>query len=474
MIRYPAIVLAVLLLWVSSLAALAQSNPAASRTEARIKVGDVLGVTVVGFEQFSGDFEVLDDGSIAGPGFDRVRVAGLNVAQAKAAISNALSKRLKKPAVGLKLVKQRPEVVFLLNGANGPANATPIPSGLPLLPGTTLRQFLTSVAFNTEADQLELTLLRGPASMVSDKVSSVINPTSGSGNMRLEPNDVVTILPIAQVRVWVTGEVKLPGRYLIASGSDVYQAIAIAGGADIKNPGVRIKVRRGPEIIEVATTMAIASKPLALETGDTIMVESPKRLHVTVAGAVTDPGPVTVDEGTSVVATIANAGRLDLNATLVNVLIVRGTEIFRLDLSHMQSEDTMTSMKVMEGDLIYVRVNERRVYVLGDVRLPGPIMMEDNRAYRLSDAIARAQSLEPTGSLRRIHIARPAENGKYVVKAFDLDKFLKSGDENHNPLLQPDDVIFVGQPKGLKLGDFGALSSILSPVLVLDSIFRRR
>ena len=75
------------------------------------------------------------------------------------------------------------------------------------------------------------------------------------------------------------------------------------------------------------------------------------------------------------------------------------------------------------------------------------------------------------GSMRRVVIARPGPDGKVVAKEYNLDEYVKDGNLKANPEVMPDDVVMFGYPKGIAIDQ---LYNILSPLLILNSVFRIR
>ena len=95
--------------------------------------------------------------------------------------------------------------------------------------------------------------------------------------------------------------------------------------------------------------------------------------------------------------------------------------------------------------------------------------MNDTREYRLSDAVSEAGGMATGGTLTRVTLGRPGEDGKLVMKTYRLDKFIKGGDVSNNPVVAPNDVVYVDTSKGITLSTLG---NILSSALLLNSLRR--
>jgi protein involved in polysaccharide export with SLBB domain len=274
-------------------------------------------------------------------------------------------------------------------------------------------------------------------------------------------------MPVQMVRVWVLGLVGAPGEKRVRSGSDLYQAIASAG-AITASPDqfddIEVVVRRGPEVMTFTPRQDFGKAPFVLENGDTIVVQPPTMLKVSVAGFVNRPGDFEVKPGTTLTQVVgATAGGATEDGTLKGAYVFRGSQVFVSD-----ALPTAPAFPLQSGDSVFVLRNERVFTVLGDVQKPGIIKMQDEKNYRLSDALAVANGLTEKGSLRRVYVLKPV-NGKFAVQQYNLDEFLKDGKAEANPPLTAGDVVLFGQPKGLT---FNNISQALSGVLVLQNLFR--
>ena len=63
----------------------------------KLKIGDQVKVVVLGFEQYTGDYTVLSDGSITGIGFGRIMGSGKTLAQVEAEIRPKLARYVRNP-----------------------------------------------------------------------------------------------------------------------------------------------------------------------------------------------------------------------------------------------------------------------------------------------------------------------------------------------------------------------------------------
>lgn len=375
---------------------------------AKIRQGDVLVVQVLGEKDYSGEYPVLNDGSITGSGIGRLVVAGKTVAEVEKLVTEVLRKRFVKPSVSVFYKFQRPEVVYLINAGQGLGTATAQPVGgesavasspvggvVALSPGMDLRRLLSGVPLGMDADQLQLTLTRGGSIVARARVSDVMDPSMPLGAEKLQSDDLVTILPMPFVRAWVNGEVVKPGQVRLSSPQADLQTL------------------------------------------------------------------------------LASAGGLTPNGTLQNILVMRRGDAIRVDASSVVKGTAPKAFPIEDGDVVYVRTNDRIAAVVGEVRKPGRVVLADGREYRASDLLALSEGLTDKGSLRRVVLARFTPDGKMAIQQFNLDEYLKDGKLESNPVIQPDDVLLFGTPKGITLNSVVTAGQVLTPLVILDSLFRR-
>lgn len=441
-----------------------------------VKSGDHLMVTVIGIPEYSGEFIVLSDGSISGPGFQRVVVSGKTLSEAQKAIVAALRAKLRNPEVNVFFRSQKPEVIYLVNVGGSTKSTQPAPTlvggVVPFVPGMKLRQVMSGTGFAGRPDQMRLTVSRGQKVVLDASLADVLEPGQPQGDFAMEADDVVTLDFQPMVRVWTTGLVRSPGEFRVPVGADVYQAIALAGGVDpqLATDDTVIQIRRGP------TTVAIPNRPVPgspaepLQPGDTIVVTTAPVTKVTIGGLVKLPGEITVKSPATIEAAVAKAGGADKEGTLANVVVVRGAEVFRVDATQLLKGQDPSPFRLQEGDVVYVRRNERVVSVIGQVRQPGVVFLPDEKQLRVSDVLARAGGVVERGSLRRVFLARSAAGGKIAVTELNLDDFMKKGHLTQNPVVQPDDVLLFGFPKNAVIND---LSALLTPLILVNSLIRR-
>lgn len=206
---------------------LALSLQAVDPSDYRIGVGDVLHVTVYQHSEMSGDFQVAEDGSISYPLIGVIAVQGRSVSELADWLEAALEKDYfvdVQLSLEVKEYHSRPVTVL----------------GEVVRPGTYyLNRQTTLVDLIAEAGGLSASAgpmievrRASPDGSREDKVisfstSKVMSAEEGQ-SFEIQTGDVVSIS--AKQLFFITGEVRSPGQYEIASGMTLMQAISKAGG----------------------------------------------------------------------------------------------------------------------------------------------------------------------------------------------------------------------------------------------------
>jgi polysaccharide export outer membrane protein len=257
-----------------------QAIPADAPDRSLYAVGpnDVLTVTVFNQPQLSGKFPVESDGTVAVPLLGRVTVAGLKIR----AIEDLLRKRLvaggylNEPHLSVNIEQFRSQQIFVMGEVREPGS-------LQFTGSMTLLEALARVGSTTERAGPEVVIVRPPAAG-SSTPSTQSNGNHGkaetirinledlqtgilSQNLALRPGDTIFV-PRAQ-SVFVSGQVRTPGQYVIRAGMTVRQVLALAGGLTDRGSTRRIDIVRQVDGKEVEYDGDLDT-PVA--PGDTIVV----------------------------------------------------------------------------------------------------------------------------------------------------------------------------------------------------------
>jgi polysaccharide export outer membrane protein len=258
-----------------------QATPSPAADDTRLYVvgpNDVLVITVYGQPQLSGKYVVGADGTFTFPLIGEVEVGGLTLKAIEDDLRGRLARGyLKDPQVTLAVDQYRSQQIFVMGEVRQPG-------GLPLAGAMTLIEALARVGSTTERAGPEVVIVRSahgappgpadPARAQDSQDSEVIRVNlerlqSGalSQNVALRAGDTIFV-PRAET-VFVSGQVRSAGEYVIRRAMTVRQVLALAGGVTDRGSTRRIQIVRQVDGKEV-TMNAQLQDPV--RSGDTIFV----------------------------------------------------------------------------------------------------------------------------------------------------------------------------------------------------------
>jgi polysaccharide biosynthesis/export protein len=239
---------------------------------------DVLLVTVYNQPQLSGKFVVEADGSIAFPLLGRVPAGGLSVR----AIEDTVRQRLaagfvNDPQVNVTVDQYRSQQIFVMGEVKQPGSlqftgSMTLIEALARAGSTTERAGMVAVIVHSSGASGTPAPAQNPSASSSDTISvnlQSLQTGALSQNVVLRAGDTIFV-PRAET-VFVSGEVRMPGEYVIrTSGMTVRQAVALAGGVTERGSSRRLQIVRVVDGKEVSYN---ATQQTAVQAGDTIVVQ---------------------------------------------------------------------------------------------------------------------------------------------------------------------------------------------------------
>jgi polysaccharide biosynthesis/export protein len=208
---------------------------------------DVLNIVVFGEEDLKKTISLDADGTFDFPYIGRVKAGGLTARS----IAEEISKRLKNfyvnPQVSVEVAKFRSQNVFVFGQVHAPGQ-------YPLSGNMSVMQALAAAGSPTGAAAPYIVISRPAGSEPRLPREESTGGTSLRITMKelqsgqvptgfaLRDGDTVTI-PKAET-IFVTGQVKIPGSYVIEGELTVMQAIAMAGGATDRGAPNRVRIFR--------------------------------------------------------------------------------------------------------------------------------------------------------------------------------------------------------------------------------------
>ena len=208
---------------------------------------DVLNIVVFGEEDLSKTVALDADGSFDFPYVGRVQAGGLTARAIGEEIARKLKNFYVNPQVSVEVAKFRSQNIFVFGQVHAPGQ-------YPLSGNMSVMQALAAAGSPTAAAASYVVISRP-----SGSEPRLTRDESGGGTslritlrelqsgqlppgFALRDGDTITI-PKAET-IFVTGQVKLPGPYVIEADLTVMQAIAMAGGATDKGAPNRVRIFR--------------------------------------------------------------------------------------------------------------------------------------------------------------------------------------------------------------------------------------
>lgn len=415
--------------------------------------GDRLGMTIFQVPQYSGEQEVLIDGTVVLPAAGALSVAGLTLAQASEAIAQRYQSQriLRNPQVTLNLLTPRPLRIGIAGEVRRPGSYTLGREGSQY---PTLTRALQVAGGITQAANLNRVALR-----------------------RSQPTGETLTIDLAQ---------------LLQSGDLVYDPV----------------LRDGDSIF-IPTATDIDLKTIARLPDASFAPEIIPPLNVVVTGEVFRPGPYTVggvartgsagSTGSSsgggvsptVTRAIQAAGGIKPEADVRQVTIRRLTNTgqeqrIQVDLwALLQSGDILQDIVLQEGDQIMIPQAETvspeelsqlvassispdsiRVNVVGEVERSGTVQVPPNTP--LNKAILQAGGFNTRARTSWVTLLRLNPDGTVSQREIEVD-FAQGVNEAGNPLLRNEDIVIVGTSGLSQFSD--TVSEVTRPFASLLNLF---
>lgn len=179
-----------------------------------------------------------------------------------------------------------------------------------------------------------------------------------------------------------------------------------------------------------------------------VVVKEYANKPVSVVGAVTKPGSLTIPGNWFLLQAISAAGGLDQTAGK-KIYVLRRGENGLSDVLEIKADDlfrgatTMWNVPIFPSDIVNIPSRTTvKVFCLGEVKNPGAMELDSDDRISLLSVIAKAGGLTDRAS-KTIRIKRKGLDGKDVEMRVNY-KAVIAGKEP-DPTLKADDVVIVGE-----------------------------
>jgi polysaccharide export outer membrane protein len=174
----------------------------------------------------------------------------------------------------------------------------------------------------------------------------------------------------------------------------------------------------------------------------TVIVKEIRSRPVYFIGAFVKPGVMQLTRELTLLQAISVLGGVIPNADAEKGFLLRGDKRIPIDFNRlMQRGDLSQNPKLEPGDSIVLPLADA-VYVNGEVKLPGAVKYTGDLT--ILKALTQVGGMTPLAAGGRVDVLRGNAEKKERIRV-DVDKMMRSPDENPDIRLQPNDIIFVPQ-----------------------------
>lgn len=448
------------------------------QTEYKLREGDILrvryllgieGIPSTSLETLANAFsqpvelEIPPGGIVTFPMIGSLQAVGKTVPELSHEITTLLRKRFFQAECVLVLSRVQP-LFFSIIGEVQKGGQFALHTGLTLreaiaLAGGTLRR----------PETLQATLFRNGKAYRTFDLYALSAEDDPDGREPIVHGDVISVHTRRQARIWVSGTGITGGEQMLEEGWGVKELIS----STLQAPTERreqlqiVVIRRGERVFQssVYDVEANRTKNFALQEGDFVSFLTPETMRVWVLGAVNAPGQYDIPKPGTISHALAHAGGVRLDGSARHITLLRNKEKISLDALIAEG----MNRELLNGDIVIVSENMRRVAVLGEVNRPGVYFLRDEMEASVADAIGMAGGLTKRGPANRVSILRIDDKGALQRIPVDFGRFLQQGEQAFNPPVLPGDIIMVGETPRI---DVQNIVSVIVGLLGLRNLFR--
>ena len=232
------------------------------------------------------------------------------------------------------------------------------------------------------------------AGMTASELAARLTEIYGK-NFR-SPKVSVSVAGFSNLKVYVGGEVALPGVFPLDGEITVASAIIRAGGAKESAGLNEVMLVRGAEHrqVDVAAILASQAPDVALQPGDMIYVPK-STVSVYVGGEVAQPGLETVQGNLSALAAIIKAGGAQHTASMRSVILIRNSGVAgKPEIRLLNLHDTLKGrgqdLPLHAFDIVYVprsKISNIDQFVDQYMRQISPVPLNGGFSYLLNTGV---------------------------------------------------------------------------------------
>ena len=415
--------------------------------------GDVLSLSLYGYQEVSTELKVLPSGQVSIPYAGMLSVAGMRIEQAAQKIGQALQQNgyasLGNGTTKLSLtVAEFRSFRVMVIGARASGNFM-VPSV-----ATVFHVLHMAGGPAKRGTYRDIEVIRKGKVVQKIDLYDFMSKGDFSNNINLQENDVINI-PVYENRVQLRGEVKRPGFFELRAGESFTKLLEYAGGFTpiAYKEAIYIEQIGNNEFVSRNIEKEGFSNYVPKEA-DVIMVGS--ILHrfterIAIGCAIKRPGYYGWENGMKLESLIKKAGGLQEYALNTRGLVYRAGKDNEKTYTRFIPEDVLSgkaSLELLDGDSVVIGDKrtlfpEEVVIVKGDVNEPGSFV--HGKGLSALDVVLLAGGFKRSAAPNRIEIARRIDKTDelliaQVLEAISDEQLMLQAQE---VILQPGDVVMV-------------------------------
>ncbi len=446
----------------SPLPTLAPSAPSTSPAPAldtegyQLGPGDRVRLDIFEVPEYSGELQVLSDGSLNLPLVGAVSVRGMTIKQASTVISSKLAPVIKRPLVTLTLLAARPIKLAIAGEVSRPGSYTvspTAPEGIPTV--TRALQLAGGISQSADTRQIQVRRARsqnqGADQIFTVDLWQLLQAGDIRQDMLLQDGDTVFVPTASAVNIAEANQ--LAASSFAASQLEPLK-IAIVG--EVNRPGpYTITGKAGEATAGIETPTSSIELPTVTQA-------------IQVAGGITQSADIRKIEirrptktGTNQVIAV-DLWKLLQEGDLQQDVPLQAGDTIAIPTATALSADEATELASASFSPNKIAVN-----VVGEVERPGTVEIPPNTP--LNQGLLAAGGFNRRARKGSVELIRLNPNGTVAKRQISID-FAKGLNESNNPPLRNNDTIVVRRSGAAGLSD--ALGTILSPLTGGLSVLR--
>jgi polysaccharide export outer membrane protein len=258
----------------------------------------------------------------------------------------------------------------------------------------------------------------------------------------------VLIVPLSAPRAQVSDKAYIIGaedvlEVQVWERKDLNQTVFVRPDGRTSLPLVGEIMVAGKTIQELQDHLAKVYEKTVQSAIVTVIVKEIKSRPVYFVGGFGRPGPMQLTREMTLMQAISVVGGVVPGGDAENGYVLRGDKRIAVDFTKLlQKGDLSQNTRLEPGDTVVVPIADL-VYVQGEVRAPSPLKYTTDLT--LLKAITQAGGLTPLAASGRVDLLRGRTGEKKERIRVDVDKIMRSPEENPDVSLKPDDIIYVPQ-----------------------------